>query len=312
MALTVAPGTDSTTNPTPAGGAASRTDPAPGAIGAGSGRRSGPIRSSGSTKADSSDALLDNSTLIVSGEKTLYAHGSWAVSESVGAGEAAVWWRSRTTDRDRGQRGEGTERSSAEADRRARRQVRRYCVRNGLDRLGTLTYAPEHLPEQWQDVWADVERFRRGIYAEVGGPIPLVVTIERGEQSGRLHVHFAFGQFLDAGMVRRVWGKGFVDLRRLEAKGEGKRARCRRAAAYVAKYVTKGDSAEAGRQFDGRRYSTTHGFGCVRRSESVESYAKGLRQAMDWCGGEVDWSWSSSEDPDWPGTPVTVLHFGDP
>lgn len=234
------------------------------------------------------------------------------MSESVGAGEAAVWWRPPPVDRDRGQRGKGEVRAAVEADRRARRQVRRYCVRNGLDRLGTLTYAPEHLPESWGDVWADVERFRRGLYAEVGGPVPLVVTIERGEQSGRLHVHFAFGQYLDAGMVRRVWGKGLVDLRRIDVKGEGKRARCRRAAAYVAKYVTKGDSAEDGRQFDGRRYSTTHGFGCVRRSTAVPSYEHGLRQAMDWCGGGIEWRWCSNEDPDWCGPPVTVLHFGDP
>ena len=33
------------------------------------------------------------------------------------------------------------ERSTQEADRRARAQVRRYCATHGLNRLGTLTYA---------------------------------------------------------------------------------------------------------------------------------------------------------------------------
>lgn len=189
--------------------------------------------------------------------------------------------------------------------------MRRYCVSNRLDRLGTLTYAPEHLPESWVDCWEDIEDLRRKLYAELGERLPLVFTIERGD-GGRLHVHFAFGRYLPEDLVRRLWGRGFVSLRKLNVQGTGKRERCRRAAAYVSKYVTKSDNSEAGRDFNGRRYSTSHGFGCVRRSTAVGSFAEGIALAHEWVGGAVVWSWSSADDPDWLGPPVTCMHFGDP
>lgn len=224
-----------------------------------------------------------------------------------------MWWRNPPANPDRGVRGEGSTRAGSEAERRARRQVRRYCVRNGLDRLMTLSYAPEHLPESWQDCWADIEDFRRKLYAHLGGPVPLVATIERGSLHDRLHVHIAFGRYLDADAVAGLWGRGFVDLRRISVAGVGKRERCRTAAAYVAKYVTKGSELDAnGREFNGRRYSTSHGFAATRRSQAVSSFLDGLELAHQWVGGSVVWSWSSSDDPDWLGPPVTCLHFGDP
>ena len=127
-----------------------------------------------------------------------------------------------------------------ESARRARTKVRRYCVRNGCDRLGTLTYAPEHLPESWQDVWKDIERFRRRLSKALGVAPAMVATIERGEQNGRLHVHVALDRFIPEHVVQEAWGLGYVSLRKLKVAGKGRRERCRRAAAYISKYVTKG------------------------------------------------------------------------
>lgn len=181
---------------------------------------------------------------------------------------------------------------------------------NGLNRLLTLTFAPEHLPDDRAGVWECIEDFRRKLHDHLGERIPLVVTIERGKQNGRLHAHVAYGRYLDQEAVAGLWGRGFVDLRQIRVAGEGKRAGCRRAAAYVAKYVTKDDDADRG--LNGRRYSVTKGFVPVRSSRAVESFRVGVEVAKTLCGGDLEWGWSSAEDPEWVGTPCHVYVFGDP
>jgi hypothetical protein len=63
------------------------------------------------------------------------------------------------------------DRSAAEAIRRARGAIRRYCAANRLNRLGTLTYAPPGCadPRQFR---RDIRIFFRRLRAEVGEPYP--------------------------------------------------------------------------------------------------------------------------------------------
>lgn len=181
---------------------------------------------------------------------------------------------------------------------------------NGLDRLLSLTFNDDHLPDDRAGVWVCVEDFRRRMHDHYGERIPMVVTIERGKENNRLHVHIAYGRFLDANVIAALWGRGFVDLRKIKVSGEGKRAGCRRAAQYVAKYVTKDDLDD--RELNQRRYSVTVGFKPRRSSQRVESFLAGLDLAAVTCGGEVEFRWDSSEDPDWCGPPVHVVAYGDP
>jgi len=258
-------------------------------------------------------ALLDTSTLTGAGpSRNPYFHSGWAVSIHEGTGEASIRFHSPARNLPSGIRGEGSEHSDREADARARRNVRRYCVVNGLDRLVTLTYAPEHLPEDWDGVWADIDSLRRNLRSFLKGrSIPILATIERGEKGGRLHVHLAIGQYIPAPDLERCWGKGFIDIRKVRVMGEGKRARCRAAAHYVSKYVTKADSHKDGRSFNGRRYSTTKGFQYVTRSTLVGSFDDAWHFLLGEALGPVEWTWWSGDDEEWRGPPVLAVRFGD-
>lgn len=191
--------------------------------------------------------------------------------------------------------------------------MRRFCVRNKCDRLGTLTYAPEHLPDDVDGVWRDVERFRKRLRKLLGQEVPMAAVIERGSKNGRLHVHLAIGSYVAKEAMAEAWGRGFVEVRKLKVAGHGGRERCRRAAAYISKYLAKeAGTAESDRGFNRRRYSVSKGFTLVPRSFAVQSRGEGLALAQELETGEVVWWWSSADDPDWCGPPVTVMHFGDP
>jgi len=255
-------------------------------------------------------SLLDNATQTVNQRGLALFRGFWALSTHDGCGEGSVFWRNPPAVPDRGIRGAGGARAALEADRRARAEVRRYCTKNGLDRLLTLTYRPDDLPDDLGGVWKDIERFRRRLFA-ITGKIPLVCVVEQGEQSGRLHVHVAVGQYLDRAMVAEAWSRGFIDIRKIKAGGSGKRERCRRAAGYISKYVTKDGGTEL-REFNGHRYSTTNGFKNARRSFEVASLAEGTAQLLRIHGGEIEFMWSSAMAEDWMGPPVISFRFSDP
>ncbi len=94
--------------------------------------------------------------------------------------------------RERFERGE--DRSTAEAVRRARGQVRRYCAANRLNRLGTLTYAEAcHDPIQLR---SDLAAFFRKLKAAVGSRLPYLWIPEWHPGGHGLHAHFTVGQFV--------------------------------------------------------------------------------------------------------------------
>jgi hypothetical protein len=138
--------------------------------------------------------------------------------------------------------------------------VRRYCRANRLRFLWTLTYSTAPRTR------AEVTRHLRTFFKRLGtlfGRLPLIVVIERGTKTDRLHVHFAAGRFLSIEGVRRCWPHGIVhvgDPRKLPA-----RVPARRLAAYLAKYVAKdldevADQGPKERAGGEHRYLLTQGF----------------------------------------------------
>lgn len=138
--------------------------------------------------------------------------------------------------------------------------MRRYCRANHLRFLWTLTYATE--PTTRRQVTAHLRTFFRRL-ASCFGRMPLIVVIERGSATDRLHVHFAAGRFLSIEAVRKCWPHGIVhvgDPRKLPG-----RVPARRLASYLAKYVAKqaGEVAQEGakdRAKGEHRYLVTQGF----------------------------------------------------
>lgn len=196
--------------------------------------------------------------------------------------------------------GEGSdpERSRREASRRARSALRRFCTHHRCDRLATLTFADE--PTQ-ADGWREVERFRKRLERALGKRIPMAVALDFGDERGRLHFHVALPRYVDVAVLQRAWGLGFVDVRKIKAKGEGKREQCRRAASYLASYVAEEtDRREAGRH----RYSLTRGMEPEPRRTRYRDFGEAIDAAL---GLGLVVVWSSAGDPDWVAPPVYVL-----
>ena len=140
------------------------------------------------------------------------------------------------------------ERAAAEAARRARGKVRRYCAANRLNRLGTLTYrgAGCHDPRVLRSHVAGF--FRRVRTGLDGRPLPYLWTAEWHKTGHGLHVHFAVGEFIRRSLIDQAWGHGFVHIKLLGdlPVGTGAVGQARKAAGYLSKYVGKA-FAEDGR-----------------------------------------------------------------
>jgi hypothetical protein len=239
---------------------------------------------------------------------------------------------------DRGVRGAARdpERSAREAGRRASVKVRRYCAANGLSRLWTLTFAEGcwDLDEFWQAVNGFVRRMRE----HLGGEFPYVVVPEDHVEHG-LHAHVAVGVFVEARCVmpakgqrhdperhcsaagcvaacgntlRRLWGHGFTDARKVRSKRGGREA-SRLCARYVAKYVAKG--IDEGREFNRRRYSVAKGFQPEAVRVVLPFWSAGRRVTPDdlvaaveaVLGRRARFVWASSATDEWEGPPTWVV-----
>lgn len=186
------------------------------------------------------------------------------------------------------------------AGRRARGRLRRYVVANRCSRLLTLTCA-----DQTHDRAVMVRRvqaFARGL--TLGRPQLAYAWVLERHKSGALHAHLVLSEFVDYRAIRRLWGHGIIDVRKIRSPRRGQREASRSAARYLAKYVTKDPVAGPGQH----RYDVREG----RQPVAVRLVLAQREAAVAWAigsmGGEVpSYRWESDECKDWTGPPVTFL-----
>lgn len=195
--------------------------------------------------------------------------------------------------------------SRADAARRARAKVRRYCAANRLNRLGTLTYAGSgcHDPLALRRDLADFFRTLRGSLDQQ--PLPYLWVPEWHASGHGLHAHFAVGRFIPVGLIREAWGRGFVHITMLNhlPVGSGALGEARLAARYLAKYV--GKDLDRGSELPGlHRYEVAQGFQPRGHTLTAESAEEVLGWASTAMGAAPERIWRSSESDGWGGPPA--------
>lgn len=187
-------------------------------------------------------------------------------------------------------------RSVAEAVRRARGTIRRYCAANRLNRLGTLTYRGEGCHDSGH-FRADLASFFRRLRAALGEPFPYLWVPEWHRTGHGLHAHFAVGRYIRQRTIAAAWRQGFVHIKLLGnlPVGSGAHAEARLAASYLAKYVGKDLGAGVGLH----RYDVGEGFGPKVRRLRGATFADVLDQASAIMGRPPVQVWDSADDPTW-------------
>jgi len=197
------------------------------------------------------------------------------------------------------------ERAAEEAGRRARGKIRRYAAANGLNRLGTLTYAGSgcHDPLQLRD---DLASFFRALRDRLGeGRFPYVWVPQWHPGGHGLHAHFAVGRYISRRLIEGSWGHGFVHIKLLSdlPVGSGALAEARQAARYLARYV--GRDAEDERRLAGlHRYEVAQGFQPARIECYGATAEDAISRASGYMGSEPERVWLSSSVEGWHGPPA--------
>jgi hypothetical protein len=196
------------------------------------------------------------------------------------------------------------DRSAADAARRARGKVRRYCAANRLNRLGTLTYAGSgnHSPAALR---VDLADFFRRLRGSVGEPFAYLWAPEWHPGGHGLHAHFAVGRWIAQGDIRRAWGRGHVHIKLLGdlPVGSGSLGEARLAARYLAKYVGK-DLAGSGQPSGRHRYEVGQGFQPREVDISGTSAGEVIEWAETYMGAPAERVWRSREQEAWDGPPA--------
>ena len=198
------------------------------------------------------------------------------------------------------------ERAAREGARRANSTLRRYCAANRLNRLGTLTYAGEgnHDPALFR---LHIAEFFRRLRHELGGrAFPYAWVPEWHHTDHGLHAHFAVGRFINRTLIERAWGHGFVHIKLIGdlPVGSGPLAEARKAAGYLAKYVSK--SFEDDRRVAGlHRYDVAQGFQPAKVQVHGRTLDEALSKACAVMGGrQPSIVWSSTDTEKWEGPPA--------
>ncbi len=227
----------------------------------------------------------------------------WALALYPEAAEAGGSFRYSTPCRPSG--GEGDpERSRAEAARRARGKVRRFCAANRPNRLGTLTYRGSgcHDPRELR---GHVAQFFRELRSELGGEPLAYLWVPEWHKTGHgQHVHFAVGRFVGRSLIEQAWGRGFVHIKLLGdlPVGSGSLEEARKAAGYLSKYV--------GKSFDDKRVPGLHRYevaeGFQPRALRIVGRTAGevIAEASEVVGRQPATVWSSEEHDAWRGPPA--------
>jgi len=192
------------------------------------------------------------------------------------------------------------------ANKRARVALRRYCIKNELQKMLTFTYAEP----AWNrgEVKHDMNQlFVRWRHLKHDKAFPYAYVLELHPMGHGLHVHAAVPlHFIDKHWLQETWGFGIVHYRDPKPLREtSSRERSRRLSGYLAKYVSKDLSKD--RALNEQRYSVAQNFNVQIKRASFSSLVK----AIEWIFGAKDelfeQVWSYNDDIDWDGPPVWVF-----
>lgn len=203
------------------------------------------------------------------------------------------------------------EASAASAAKRAKVNIRRWCLHNRIERLLTLTLRPECCSDgvapTFDDLAGRAGQFRRRLEAAMPG-VKVVLVVEPGKTTGRLHFQGGLDRYVKKEVLEACWPWGFVEARQVRLRGRdvaGEEA-MRVCASYLAKYVAK--DAGGRHRPDGRhRYEVTQG--CKPPSEvlDADTIDEGWRLIVAFFDGELPrYVWRSEEVPDFPGMKTWV------
>jgi hypothetical protein len=238
------------------------------------------------------------------GTKLVAPHqGRWTFVLYPNAAEGGGSFRSAARSGGAGKAAEPALDSGADAVSRARGKVRRYCVENRLNRLGTLTYAGAGCrdPVQLRD---DVAGFFRRLRRSAGDRFPYLWVPEWHNGGHGLHVHFAVGRYVRHGAIAAAWGRGFVHIKLLGDLPVGSAApgEARLAARYLSKYVGKdlGGGEAAGLH----RYEVAQGFQPKGETLYGRSADEVLGCAESRMGAAPEYVWRSRDSEEWAGPPA--------
>ncbi len=119
------------------------------------------------------------------------------------------------------------------------------------------------------------------------------------------HVHFGINRYIPVGRISKVWGRGFVHIKRLSDMPVGASTweEARRAAGYMSKYVSK--TFDAPQVFGKHRYDVSQGFQAAEVRLVGDSRAEVLSLACDVMGGAHPTEmWFSEDHEDWDRPPA--------
>ncbi|MGD0056206.1 MAG: hypothetical protein ABSC34_12320 [Acidimicrobiales bacterium] len=192
------------------------------------------------------------------------------------------------------------------ANKRAIVALRRYCVRNDLQKMLTLTYAEE----SWDR--AAVKRdmnllFVRWRRLKGGGAFPYAYVLELHPSGHGLHVHVAVPlRYIDKHWLQETWGHGIVHYRDPKPLRErNSRERSRRLSGYLAKYVSKDMSSD--HVAYEQRYSVAQGFNFEVKRSSFNTLVEARAWILLFRGEHFNEVWSYADDENWDGPPVWVF-----
>jgi hypothetical protein len=193
------------------------------------------------------------------------------------------------------------ERNLKHANLRARAKFRRYCVKNRLSKMWTLTYAAVTPKAQVKrDVNAFMQRWRD---MQKKGEFPYAYVFELHEDGVRWHVHLAVPVgYTDKHRLQALWGLGLVHFKEspwVSTRGIGGRERSRRLAHYLAKYLDKsfGDVHVPGEH----RYEVAQGFGVKQVRRLFWMFDSAVAWLMTQERGQWELVWESAEIERWDG-----------
>lgn len=197
------------------------------------------------------------------------------------------------------------ERCRANAVRRAKVKLRRFCTEHRLRFMWTLTYRegevdPKRVRRDIEKMIAKIVQDRRG------RRFPWVYVLEHHADGARLHVHMAVPFFYKHAKLMKAWGRGIVFCSERKHRGECSFVAARRTAGYLTKYIAKTfENSASGTH----RYERAQGFEPLSYKVRRHDMDDGEEFAVSVFNQRPEQVWRSSFSGGWDGPPCRVLYF---